>query len=384
MTKNIYYFALYDTPCSKIRRSYVLAATTKIDYIISALNQLEYGVKLISPSYILERKYVFDRGVTKKLNDKTTLILSPSFGSKTIIGKYLGIIFTLFCSFLKLLSIKKEDTLVVYHVPWFYLPIKLAKKIKGFRLILEVEEIYTLAFERDKRKLKLEMKMISLGDAYIYANDLLREYTNEVNKKSIICYGPYKTINSAHKRIFTDEKTHLVYAGSLSKHKGGAHNAVQVAHFLPENYVMHILGFGEKKVVADLIECIENNNKTSLCKVYYEGKKIGEEYEVFMTSCNIGLNLQRQGAYMQTAFPSKVLVYLSMGLNVVSSEIESIVKSKVGDIISFCSEENPQALAEAITKAKHFTKKELKNKVQHLHDKFVEDIEDLIENKTHK
>jgi len=384
MKKTIYYFASYDTLNSKVRRRYTLAATTKIDYIISVLNQIGYDVKLISASYILEKRYVFDRGVTKKLNDKTSLILSPSFGSKTLIGKYLGIIFTSFCFFLKLLSLNKDDTLFVYHAPWYYFPIKLAKKIKGFRLILEVEEIYTLAFERDNRKLKTEMKMISLGDAYIYVSDLLKGYIKEYiyidDKKSAVCYGPCKVIDTIHERIFTDERIHLVYAGSLSKYKGCAQNAVQVAGFLPENYVIHILGFGEKNVVSDLVESIENINKTSQCKVYYEGIKPEKEYEVFMNSCDIGLNLQRQGT-MQAAFPSKVLVYLSMGLNVVSSELESVVNSKVKDIVAFYSQENPQAMAETIKNARCFTKEELKEKIQILNDEFIKNIDSLIENK---
>ncbi len=376
MNNTIYYFASYDISSRKIKRRYTLAATTKIDYIISVLNQIGYNVNLISASYILDKKYVFDKGGKQKLNDKTNLFLSPSFGSKTIIGKYLGILFTSFCFFLKLLFIGKDDTLFVYHAPWYYFPLKLAKKIKDFRLILEIEEIYTLAFERDKRKIETENKMISLGNAFICANDFLSDYINKYNKKSIVCYGQYKIIET-HKRIFTDEKIHLVYAGMIDNLRRAAHNAVNLAEFLSNNYVIHILGFGDEHIVSDLQEQIKNNNNISQCKVFYEGIKTGKEYEIFMSSCDVGLNLQRQGIYMQTAFPSKVLSYLSMGLNVVSSEIESVVKSKVGNIISYYVDESPESMAKTVMSAKLFTRKEIKEKIQHLHNEFVENIEYL-------
>jgi hypothetical protein len=197
-------------------------------------------------------------------------------------------------------------------------------------------------------------------------------------KENIVIYGQYKIIHKNPEKIFNDNKIHLVYSGSIDYIRRAAHNAVEVANHLPENYVIHILGFGKKNVIDDLVRSIENSNKNSKCKVYFEGTKDWEEYEIFMTSCDIGLNLQRKDVYASYLFPSKVLSYLSMGLNVISSEVECVVKSKVGDIVNYYKHENPEAIAKAIMSAKLFTPEELREKIQILNDEFIKDISNLI------
>ena len=74
------YISYYDTPANKAeRRGYVLAATNKMDYICSALNQIGYAVEIISASVTANRKGC--KGKTVQLSEKTSLKLFPCLGT---------------------------------------------------------------------------------------------------------------------------------------------------------------------------------------------------------------------------------------------------------------------------------------------------------------
>jgi hypothetical protein len=376
--KTIYYFAPYDTPQSKIKRGYSLAATTKIDYIISTINQLGYNIILISTSYIIEKKYVFDKGGIKKLGDKATLFLSPSFGTKTVIGKYLGIIFTLICFFFKLLSISKNSTLFVYHAPWYFLPVKLAKKIRGFRLILEVEEIYADVHGKETIR-KKEYDFFKLADAYLFATELLNEKINTDNKPYVVIYGTYN-VEQKRNVSFEDDKIHCVYAGTFDPRKGGAvAAATTAAALMNDKYHIHIIGFGndnEKKYLFDIIDSV---SKTSVCKVTYDGSLTGEDYIGFLQKCNIGLSTQISDAeFNDTSFPSKILSYMANGLRVVSVRIKALEVSQIGKALYYYDGNSPQAIANAIKIVDVNDNYDGGEIIKELHNKFIEHINNLI------
>jgi len=73
--EEIYYYGSYDVTTNNIKRKYNLATTNKMDYIIIALNQAGYNVHLISPSYVIEKRYIYDQVRTKYINSLTTLTL---------------------------------------------------------------------------------------------------------------------------------------------------------------------------------------------------------------------------------------------------------------------------------------------------------------------
>ena len=56
-------------------------------------------------------------------------------------------------------------------------------------------------------------------------------------------------------------------------------------------------------------------------------------------------------AFNATSFPSKVLVYLSNGLKVVSIHIPAIAQSAVADNLYFYDVQTPEKIAEAIIRA---------------------------------
>jgi hypothetical protein len=354
-----------------------VAATNKIDYILSAINQNGYEVELISSSYILEKRYVFDKGGRKKLTDKTTLVLSPCFGAKTIIGKYLVIVFATVFFFFRLLSISKNDTLFVYHAPWYYLPVKLAKKIKGFRLILEVEEIYADVNGKETIR-KKENKFFKLADAYLFATELLNEKINIFNKPYIVIYGTY---NVEQKRDVSwgDDKIHCVYAGTFDPRKGGAVVAIAAAAALNDKYHVHIIGFGNEADRKKILDTINEVSKITSCSVTYDGLLKGEDYLIFLQKCHIGLSTQIPDAkFNDTSFPSKVLSYMANGLRVASVRIKALEVSQIGKALYYYERNSPQAVAEAIKSIDLNDNYDGREIVEVLHNEFVKNINNLI------
>lgn len=376
---HVYYFGTYDRLDSKYKRRYAISATAKIDYVLSAINEAGFSVEVISASYLLENKWCFDKGGKRKINDNTTLNLSPGFGYKTIIGKYFSILFTSFFFFIKLLKIRKNETLIVYHGGWYSKPVYLAKKLKKFKLIVEVEEIYIHAFNRNIKGLKKELNFIKSADALILVNDLLADYLNFPQEKVLISYGPYYFDEKPCSSRFKDEKIHIVYAGSFSKRKGGAQAAVASAQFLSQNYVIHILGFGDRETTTELIELIENVNSLDKALVIFEGEKRGLDYENFIKKCDIGLCTQLiKNDYTLYAFPSKVLAYMGYGLNVVTSPLQALPVSSLHSYLNYYYTDSPEDLAEAIINARMYSRKQLIKVVETLHENFVNELKTLI------
>ena len=77
MNKRIKYIVSYDTPNNyKENRLNILASANKIEYIIDTLNELGYGVDIISTSQTLNKRCY--KGKKIKLNKHNTLKLFPT------------------------------------------------------------------------------------------------------------------------------------------------------------------------------------------------------------------------------------------------------------------------------------------------------------------
>lgn len=88
--------------------------------------------------------------------------------------------------------------------------------------------------------------MFDIADAFILSNDLLDGKINKYRKPSIVIYGTYKVEQKIVEK-FNDGKIHAIYAGTFDANKGGAQIAIQAAEYLPENYHIHICGFGTEQ-----------------------------------------------------------------------------------------------------------------------------------------
>lgn len=347
--KTIKYIAYFDTQDSVIKRNYVTSATNKVEYIVKAIASLGHRVEIHSISEVTEDKFKIYSSEKKQISERVTLHLPTSFGGNNSILRKIKTIWHPLILFIYLLfRCGKKNTIVVYHSLGYFNTILWAKKIKKFRLILEVEEIYSDVSEMSAYWRKLEFKMFNIADAFILSNDLLDTAINTHSKPSVVIYGTYQV---EPKRIekFDDGKIHVVYAGTFDPNKGGAQTAIMAAGYLPENYHIHICGFGTDKDVAEVKSQIIKVQSVSKATITFDGLKKGEEFLRFLQQCHIGLSTQNpEGKFNNTSFPSKILTYMANGLAVVTIRIPVLEKASIANALSFYNVSEANVLADAI------------------------------------
>lgn len=375
--KKIYYLGYYDTVENKNeKRNIVLAATNKMTYIIEAMEKCKCSVEVVSAAHTSNRKCYPAKNMQIGKNSTLYLFKSTRWGNK--IRRIICVLYSRY-QYKKYIinNLTSEDTLIVYHsVDYANFIVKAKKKI-GFRLVMEVEEIYAdvNGNERDRKK---EYKVFDAADAYIFPTELLNKKINIKNKPYAIICGTYKA--EPDKKVkFNDGKIHIVYAGTFDPRKGGALASVGAAEFLNGDYRLHILGFGSHEDKHKLLKEIERVSKISSCKVSYDGLLSGEEYVNFIQRCDIGLSTQNpSGIYNDTSFPSKILSYMANGLRVVSIRIPAVETSEIGEYMYYYEEQTPQQIANAI-KSVDFTKPYYSREIiSQLDDQFVIDINRLL------
>lgn len=344
--KKIFYMAYYNSTNSSERRNAVLSSVNKMNYICEALENNGYNTEIVSASGATEKKFCKSKKV--KLTDKTTLKLFSSLPRLNRIVSVIDRVILKTKLFLYMIKNTNKDSIVmVYHSLGYMSLVKRLKKLKGFKLIIEAEEIYGDVIGDEKTSQK-EYDFFKIADAFIFPTELLSEKVNTEKKPEVIIYGTYH-IEKELPKLFSDGKIHCVYAGTLDPRKGGAIASAESALFLNENYHIHILGFGNEKEKAETLNTIDSISKKSKAKITYDGLLSGEEYIKFIQSCDIGLSTQNpNGKYNDTSFPSKILSYMANGLRVVSVRIPVVEESGIGKCVYYYDEQTPENIAKAI------------------------------------
>lgn len=370
--KNIYYLSFYDAPGGKHQYRVVTSGANKSRYILDTMSELDISVNILSAGYCEEKKWGVVLPSRRKINDKQSIYhpLSLCVG-KSALGLSIRNWVTLFWLFLKLLSLKRNDTLIVYHSLAYVRYVIWAKKLKGFRLILELEEIYSDVIGCEC-SLNREKRITEEADGYMFSTELLEEKYNVKNKPSLVCNGIYRMERRLAER-FDDGKIHVVYAGTFDPRKGGV-TAVKAAALLPSNYHFHICGFGSPQEINLIKETVKNVNNKGNATVTYEGMLTGESFIRFIQQCHIGVSTQDPNAvFNATSFPSKILTYLSNGLSVVSIKIPAIEHSRVSKCLTFYEEQKPETISQAIMKIR-IESESSKRTLNSLHHILKEDL----------
>lgn len=372
MANKIYYLIHFD---NKTNRNVTPSAITKGKYVASALASCSSEVEIVSLAYPTkdsqdEVYYQVSENVIchlfkgKYSNNRIIRYLNHKLYDKKI-RKYLK------------QNVKKDDIVVVYHSLANMKLVKYIKKNITDKIVYEVEEIYGDVINDEKAKTK-ELKAFKNASSYIFSNDYLNSIINTKQLPYVTCYGTYE-IPTLYKESFNDNLIHCLYAGTLAQNKG-ALNAINVAKYLPNNYLIHILGFGSEKDIADIKNAVnEVNNSYGTTKVIYEGLKLNEEYLKFIQKCQIGLCTQNiDAAFNTTSFPSKILSYMSNGLEVVGVNIAAIKNSKVGQYIQFYNVPDEKEIANAILNINLNNKTNNVDVVKELDKEFKEDLKDML------
>lgn len=373
--KKIYYIGYYS---DDLNRKFVLSAKNKMDYIIEILNRIGYKVNIISASGGKKQAFKYLKKEKKQLTINelhvpSAICTTSRFLNKIVLFK---IKFNIILFFL--FNIKEDDKVIVYHSLGYYKLIAILKKIIGFKMILEVEEIYSDVTGNERTRAK-ELAFFKLADAYIFPTELLDQSVNTEHKPSTIVYGTYKVEKDRkHKFHEEDGKIHLVYAGTFDPRKGGV-SAAAAGEYLNKKFHIHILGFGseeEKKVIKKQIEEVNSKNGAI---VTMDGLLSGEEYIKFLQSCDVGFSTQNPDAdFNDTSFPSKVLSYLSNGLRVVSVRIKSLEESKVGDLLYFYDGNDPKKIAETIKSINFDEAYDSRELISELDNEFTDNLKKIL------
>lgn len=385
--KKIYYIGYYSDPSGNSKRKTAPAADTKMDYIISSLKKVGYDVEVISFCVDDDRKSVFERKSGYEIEKNgIRVVFFTNYTSKFRILRVMGRAFS-WIKIRKYLCKKclgNDSKIVIYHSLGLLKVIDLFDKKKK-RFILEMEEIYADVIGKTKLR-KKEIAAAHKANGYIFPTKMLNLEINNKNKPFVIIHGTYQVEMDRKCRIFNkslqtdgDKIIHCVYAGTFDPRKGGAAAAVAAAEFLPENYHIHILGFGSQNDMDYMKRTIAEVSKRSMAKVTYDGLLLGEDYICFIQSCQIGLSTQNPDAnFNNTSFPSKILSYMANGLHVVSIRIPVIESSAIGELVTYYDIQTPKTIAQAILKVDLEKTYNSRFAIQKLSEQFMIDVNHLL------
>ena len=375
--KTIKCFAFYDTLDSRDERMNNPAAFTKSSYIFECFQALGYKVDILSASGVVGKKGA--KGRKRTIGDGMSLRTLTSFGRGSRLKNAITRIPFMVNMFFKLLFfVKKGDMLWVYHSLPLMKYVKFLKKVKKFKLISEVEEIYGDVLKSQKT-INRELDYFKCADAYIFCTGLLSKPANPLGKPEAVSHGSYKVIPEMS-GSFEDDKIHVVYAGTLCTEKGGVYSAVSSGLFLDSRYHLHILGSGTDSEVKRVKALIKSVSEKSECKVTYDGAFYGKKYYEFLQKCHIGLSTQNPyEPFNNSSFPSKVLVYMANGLRVVSVRIPAIEQSAVGEYMCFYDNPDPEKIAGTIKSVDLNSGYDGRKIIERIHEDFLEDLKVLLD-----
>lgn len=359
------------------------SSNSKMDYIISVIRRLNFNLTIFSLGFPKKKSRLFKKKKTISLDQKTHFVFVSTISLSLSFLSFISKIWLYFqVIYLLLFRIKKGDVVLVYHSFLLNKVVNFCRMFSKFKLIYEVEEIYQAAWQNSNEKIEGEIKSLKNADGYILVNDIMLEKFQLDNKPSVVCYGSYLQ-NKSNERIVDNKVINLVYAGFIGGLGSDVMLALDTIDLLPDGYFLNVLGYGDMVNIKTMNSKIEKiNDLKGKEKVKYFGCLTGDEYDLFLSKCQIGLSTRVLiDEYSDYTFPSKVLVYLCNNLIPVSSKINCISKSKIKESVVFYESNNPESVANSIINIDIDNYLEKNNNLVKLLDKeFLKDFNNLVTN----
>ena len=334
--------------CRKVRK--FESVNNKVDYILSVLHRLNYDVSILST---LEGEFgagfiPSDRGTTIYGDNIKYIATCGSsnllYRIATVLLTYIQILFYLF------FVVKKGDVVLLYHSYRYIYPLYFYRFFSKRKVILELEELYSITWGKYKNKSFEERYVRNVPDAYILVNNVIGKRCKLV-KNSIVCYGNYSFKNASF--IKSDGLIRIVYGG-LIKNDSDAFKVVDITKHLSNQYRVHIAGYGDNKDIDLLKSKIDAvNDEVGYKIIQYEGNLAKNDYYELLKKCSFGfciksMELSENSDYY---YPSKILIYLGNGVVPICSKMNSVIKSDFSDNILFVNSTDSVEIAKEIMSA---------------------------------
>lgn len=352
MPHHVYYICWYISDKDKEMFRGNVTGVLKMRYIVEQMQNTGISPHIVSLAQ--QKKNGFFHSKRKTLeNGGEQLMYLAGFNGLGHLGKIINSIIKLIELFyLLVFRIDSTDKIVLYHNYPQTRFVALIKFLIRANVIIELEELYGYSPTTDQPWIKKEIKAIKCMDAFICVNEGLPKLLELPVGKYVVNYGagiiPTRTVGRKN-----DGKIHVVYAGTIEAYKQGAITAVEAAKHLSDNYMMHIIGFGDEENIRLLRQRVEEVNKFVNRKaVEYDGYYSDEALDAYLFGCHIGLssNVMRPN-FANNSFPSKVITYMCHDLSVVLGYAKAFYDVPMSEGWAFYHEFTPKKIAEAIMSA---------------------------------
>jgi len=377
---HIYYVGFYSKLDNPNDFRIFPATITKMDYIISALKKADFRITVLALGEAQTKKKIVFNRKTITIDKQEKIIYVNTFGGINSLFRIVSRIWLLIQLFFFLcFEVENGSTVIYYHTFATIWAVKLSRVFNKYKLIFEVEEIFQAAWKGSIVQIEKEIKYLKKADGYILVNDLVASKCGFDVNPFVVCYGDYSSneSNLNKKKRDVNDPIKIVYAGVIGDKNSDVYLSIKTMEFLPNNYLLNILGYGKVGDIAKMkMKIIEMNKSFNFDKILYHGRLSGKKYTDFLATCQIGLSTRvLEDKYSDFTFPSKVMVYLGNNLTTVSSPISCIIKSKISDSVFFYEQSTPQSVSEKI-KSINPNEFDLTNSdlLDRLNDDFVDDL----------
>lgn len=351
---------------------------SKIDYITQTVKETGREVNIVS---VAPARKGFFAGCRHRKDAQENHTYLPSVMFEQGILRKLSFLVNqilILCCLLK--TVKKEDTLLVYHSLYNRVWLKLFKRLSRCDIVLQIEDVFSELTPENKRFQEEEWKLLRSMGKCICVNDLVYEKLDTVRQK-IVSYGSY--LLPPEYDVEPHDTVRLVYAGVIEQERKAAFLAIEAMCCLPEQYELSVLGFGKDEDLAAMTVLIENvNRRLGRQAVAYHGRLSGESYWRFLQSCDLALSTH---AYTEESlpsanhtFPSKVLTYLANGLCVVAQKLDVLQRSSISEFFSFYDTPVPEEIAKAICTVVKISSSNPRKRIEDLNEDFVKKMGELL------
>lgn len=373
---SLYYIAQYANyeDCGK---DYIFSpgGVSKMNYFLYTLSRLNIETKVFSLcKHTREGLHFSKRGKTP-FGQSVTYACSLNINVR--LSGLIANIFSQIQLFLYLLFLSSNDTVFFYHERFYAPMFKIIRKVKRFKIVCDIEELYTVHAKYSQKVIEKEKKYLSSFDKYTIATSELIHVIGLKVENVVICNGVYAPI-LPKKTQRNNSCIQILYAGTFDKTKGGVYSAISAFKYLNSNFRLMVCGWGnnvEELEVQTLIQ--EINLEKGEEQIKYLGFVPGtsEAYRNLLLTCDIGLSTQNpQGDYNMSSFPSKIFEYMRSGLIVVSTPLKVVESLPISECIIFIRHYSPEGIAEAIQKASKKTADSQYRYLQTMHNNFQKEL----------